>query len=871
MNTGFFEKYWALQRKAVCEYGENAVVLIRKGSFYEAYQHEQQGIAHKVAKVLNMIATMSNKNKQLGENNPVMVGFPFHASDKNIPVLVANDITVVLVEQVWDNKRVVDRKQTRVFTPGTYVECVQTDDAHYICGLHAVADALFEVVVMDTTVGSVELLTLTSVEDLRWFLAVYNPKETLLIGGGSDFLKPLIAAEGSGRIVYVKKYLDKTLQRSIVEDVYPDALRALSGSDIPEASMAPLACLLDFVSVCHHSALRNIEYPKTDMFKANRLSLHNNAVTQLNLLASTNGNGLFGALNHTCTAMGRRALKTELLNPMTAPADIEKKYDEIDALLKNGERLAQLTDTLSQLPDLERLFKRLETGSAATMTHVCTIHDGVRVMCDALKINNGGAAEDFVDLHATVLEAVLDTSEFKFKNNQEFETKTKTFHETKEHLEKTIEKYGNARVEHNDTEGFYVATTPKRAENIKKNYPGVRIRKINSTTASIVTDILADNLRRCTEQLRELEELVSELLRAWIRTLVETHGKAIRALCAKVAALDCVMSKAICANLHNLVRPTTVPAVDSAFFTAEQLRHPLIKDYVPNDCALDTRTAGGMLLYGLNGSGKSCLSKAIALNVILAQAGFYVYAGSFRFSPFTKIFTRINCDDDLYNGLSSFAVEMSELRSILRLADKDSLVIGDELCKGTETESAVSLVAASIRWLSDRGVKFVFATHLHKLTSIDCIKDLAIRVQHITSEYRNGKLVFVRDLAPGQGDTRYGIEVASQILGFPEVTNNAMMIRNELHGDNNKLKKSRYNSKVVMKQCHVCKTRQNLHTHHIEHQASFERSQRKKMNDSDNLMVLCTGCHEKVHANKIKITKIHTLSGIQFTATSVLG
>lgn len=864
MNSGFFEKYWEFQRNAVLEYGENAVVLIRKGSFYEAYQYKQQGIAHKVAKVLNMLATMSNKNKTLSDNNPVMVGFPFHASEKNIPVLVANDITVVLVEQVWDNKRIVDRRQTRVFTPGTYVECVQTDDAHYICALQALTSALFEVAVMDATIGSVELLTLTSVEDLHWFLAVYNPKETLLIGPME--LKATIAPEGSGRIVYDKKYLDKTLQRSIVDDVYPDAL-ALSAADIPEASLSPLACLLQFVSVCHHSALRNIEYPKTDMFKANRLSLHNNAVTQLNLLASNNGNGLFGALNRTCTAMGRRALKTELLNPMTVSVEIERKYDEVDSLLKNEKRLSQLTETLSQLPDLERLFKRMETGCATTMAHVCTIHDGVRVMCQALKINGEES-----DLHA-VLDAVLDTSKQEFKNNKEFEAKTTRLNELKELLQKTTEKY-NTKIEHNDTLGFYIATTPKRAENIKKNYPGVQINKINSTTVSVFTENVKKLCDLLTEQLRVLEELVSDLLRSWIHTLVETHGREIRALCAQVATLDCVMSKANCVNLYKLARPRIDSDSTDAFLTADKLRHPLIKDYVPNDCALDTRTAGGMLLYGLNGSGKSCLSKAIALNVILAQAGFYVFAESFRFSPFTKIFTRINCDDDLYNGLSSFAVEMSELRSILRLADKDSLVIGDELCKGTETESAVSLVAASIRWLSDHGVKFVFATHLHKLTSIDCVKDLAIQVRHITSEYRDGKLVFIRDLAHGQGDTRYGIEVASQILGFPEVTNNAMMIRNELNGGTKTLKKSRYNSKVVMKQCHVCKTKQNLHTHHIEHQASFDQSQknqRKKMNDTNNLVVLCAECHDKVHSDKIRITKIYTLSGIQAEATSVLG
>lgn len=854
MNSGFFDKYWDLQRKAVLEYGDNAVVLIQKGSFYEAYQYEEQGQAHKIAKVLNMIATMSNKNKQLSDMNPVMVGFPIHASDKNIPVLVANDITVVIVDQVWENKRIVDRKQTRVFTPGTYVDCVQSDDAHYICSLHALASTLFEVVVMDVTIGSVELLTLKSVEDLHWFLSVYNPKETLLIGNHEEIKKEIVS-DGSGRIVYMKKYIDRTLQRSIIEDVYPNF-------DLPEASLAPLACLLDFVSVCHHFALCNIDYPKTDMHKANRLSLHNNAVTQLNILNSGKGNGLFGALNRTCTAMGRRALKTELLNPMTSVNDIMKKYDDMDPLIKDKMLLTRLKDTLSQLPDIERLFKRVETGTAVTINHVCTIHDSVRVMCEALAMYNGYEKSTLY----MVFETILDTSKQEFKNAQ-VEAKKNEINVTKTNLEKNIEKYGNTKIEYNDTEGFYVATTPKRAESIQKNYPDVDIKKINSTIASISTTNVKSLCDRLTKRHTNLEELKNELLRHWIQTLVETHGAEIRSLSSQVAALDVLMSKVIFAEEFRLVRPRIEPS-ESSFLSAEKLRHPLIKDYVANDCTLDTK--GGMLLYGLNGSGKSCFSKAIAMNVILAQAGFYVFADSFRFSPFTKIFTRINCDDDIYNGLSSFAVEMSELRSILRLADTHSLVIGDELCKGTETESAVSLVAASIKWLADNRVKFVFATHLHKLTAIDCIKDLDIQVNHITSEYRNGTLVFVRNLISGQGDTRYGIEVASQILGFPEITNNAMLIRNELNGGNT-LKKSRYNKKIIMKQCHVCKTKQNLHTHHIEYQSSFEKDQTKQMNDVNNLIVLCATCHEKVHHNEIKLTKIHTLSGIQIQAETNTG
>jgi DNA mismatch repair protein MutS len=264
-------------------------------------------------------------------------------------------------------------------------------------------------------------------------------------------------------------------------------------------------------------------------------------------------------------------------------------------------------------------------------------------------------------------------------------------------------------------------------------------------------------------------------------------------------------------------------------------------------------------LYGINGSGKTCHAKSIALNVILAQAGFFVFADALTVAPFTKMFARINCDDDVYQGLSSFSVEMTELRSILRLADERSLIIGDEMCKGTEDMSAVALVASCVRWIHDRKVKFVFATHQHKLPEL-VPED--IQIKHVRTEHRGGNVVFLRKLAEGPGDTMYGIEVARYLLGLPEIANRAMEIRNALVGrGDGRIKKSRYNKKVTVTACQACGTTTDLHTHHVVPQASFEKSQRKQMNDKDNLMVLCHTCHDKVHHDELVIETLDTIQG----------
>lgn len=851
--ASFLEQYWKLQRDADSKY-KNAVVLIEKGSFMECYMVPGLGRADRVAQVLNMIITKCNKNLPTSATNPFMVGFPKAAHDKNVPVMIASGMTIVWVEQVWDNwrKAVSGREITRVITPGTYMEHPPSDEGYYVGCVHTVGSQHY-VAVIDTSVGSLETMRLEHDDDMRWFANVYNPREMLCIHGNE------CVHESFKNVMYNKDiapYNDPLFQDTFLNKVYTEHV----GEDITPAFRTPVVCLLDFIHTCHPKALNNLMYPKEVWSK--HMSLHNNAVSQLDLLASERGPGVLGVLNKTRTAMGKRLLARQLLRPMVDHERMNAAYDEIDALLQD-EQFRHIQAVLSKIPDLERLMKRVDT-KIATEQEIASIHKALRTIADS---------ELLIDAQFVCeWDQVFDCDTNEFANG--YDTVLDQLRANLKLAEKNVEnnvmkRYGHyAKLEQSKTDLVYqLVTTAKKGEAARKQFGNdIVTSRVNATTTRISgpdIDPLLDTLSRVSTEIQERHKSVFV---EWRNTLSVEYGERVRAVSQKVAQLDCACSKADAAVMYKQTRPVVSDVGVASFVDAKELKHPLLENYVGNDCALDSHSNGGILLYGINGAGKSCYSKSIAINLIMAQSGFFVNATLFRFAPFTKIFTRIQCDDNVYKGMSSFTMEMQELRSILRLADEQSLVIGDELCKGTEDLSAVSLVAASIKWMADKHVKFVFATHLHKLPTIDFVKSIPnLRIKHMKSEYNAqlGRLVFLRKLESGQGDPLYGIEIARQILGVPWVANMAMMARQQLVDTktNVSVKKSRYNKKVLVQECAYCKSNEHLHTHHITPQVSFSKHESKRMNNKDNLIVLCHSCHEGIHHGTLDLQMVHTVDG----------
>ena len=307
---------------------------------------------------------------------------------------------------------------------------------------------------------------------------------------------------------------------------------------------------------------------------------------------------------------------------------------------------------------------------------------------------------------------------------------------------------------------------------------------------------------------------------------------------------------------------------DNSFFDARDIRHPIVEKvqdeikYIPNDVSLSEE---GILLFGTNACGKSTLMKSIGLTIIMAQAGFYVPCSTLKYTPYTQIFTRILNNDNLFKRQSSFAVEMSELRGILKRADNHSLVLGDELCSGTEIESALSIVAAGLKTLSDLRCSFIFTSHLHQLMNLSMVKELDnMRVNHLKIDYdeENETLVYDRKLEEGSGPPIYGLTVCKAMDLGPDFISLARSVQMELTDINQTLlnnKQSNYNAEVMMDKCQVCSNKSE-HTHHIEEQCDADKDgiiNHYHKNTKHNLVPLCESCHHKVHNENLRIYGYH--------------
>jgi len=343
-----------------------------------------------------------------------------------------------------------------------------------------------------------------------------------------------------------------------------------------------------------------------------------------------------------------------------------------------------------------------------------------------------------------------------------------------------------------------------------------------------------------------------------------------------ICQVDCTQCIGRVSNEHGYVCPI-IEEVDEqgSAFDIQSIRHPLVEasssrvHYVKHDVHLGYDTTKGWLVYGMNASGKSTLMKATGLCVLLAQAGCYVPAKQMRLKPFRSIYTRILNQDNLFAGLSSFAVEMSELRDILRNANQYTLVLGDELCAGTESISAQALVASGIQWLSKRHAKFIFATHLHDLPEYIDTESLGVQVWHLHVDYDpvTKKLIYDRSLRPGSGSTLYGLEVARAMdLPFDFVAQ-ALENRHKMLGSKKLIDatSSSWNRDIVRKECEVCKRAitKELEVHHIVPRAQAKNDRLEdgsSMNDKRNLVVLCQRCHDDVHAEKKEVGPVQMTS-----------
>jgi len=331
-----------------------------------------------------------------------------------------------------------------------------------------------------------------------------------------------------------------------------------------------------------------------------------------------------------------------------------------------------------------------------------------------------------------------------------------------------------------------------------------------------------------------------------------------------VSKMDVLQCKAYTAKTYNYCKPEIIEN-DShkSMVNAEQLRHCLIEHlqqneiYVTNDIKLGDET-DGILLFGTNAVGKTSLIRSLGISIIMAQSGMFVPCSRFRYIPYHSIYSRILGNDNIFKGLSTFAVEMSELRIILKMADENSLILGDELCTGTETESALSIFVAGLTELHDKHSTFIFATHFHEVVHYDEIKELKkLTMKHMSVIYDRERdcLLYDRKLKDGAGTRTYGLEVCKSLYLTDDFLNKAYKIRNkyfpESKGELNQTV-SRYNSNKIRGICEMCKEQIGEEIHHLEHQKDADENGfigTFHKNHKANLLTVCGKCHDKLHGN----------------------
>lgn len=941
--------YLNLYDEFVQKYGENTIILMEVGSFYEMYGIETdkiiKGKVTEIANLLNIQCTKKDKAKlEEDYSNPRMAGFPSVSLSKYLNIILENNYTVVLVEQTTPPPKPI-RKVTKILSPGTNFDTNKVISSNlmsiYIEKLNE-QKLCIGISLIDVITGRNKVFETYShpgdkdygLEEIFRMIKVYNPTEILINSKEFNMSNKEILSyfEIENLPVHINSDIDvssiETLsfQKQYFEKIFkPDTMiTVIEYLDLEKKIWGTISYiyLLQFAYE-HDVRILDKLTPPSIINQDNLLLLANNTVQQLNITSNTStntiNNSLLGLINKCSTAMGKRLFVERLLNPIRDNQQLNRRYDLIDSMLDN-ENYQLFEKMLKNMNDLERYNRRMSIA----ILHPCELANMIISYTYASEILN-----NYKDIAKHINQTTIDINhENKFlkfigeyneifndemykynidkiasnifnegvypeldKINEELKECEKFFIEIKDIFSSVINSsqstYKNTqsdpvKIDFNERDGTYLSITKKRYEILKNHYSEKPYYMINSEKFNFNdievrhdkggTKLYSHLIKKNSDKVIILKDKLNRLsTKFYIEKLhyfSNKYDSDLKYITNIISEIDVLKSCAKTSIIYNYKRPVIDEDADiSSYIDAQEVRHPIIEriqtdiEYVPNNINLGNNSQNGMLLYSVNAAGKSSLMKSIGINIIMAQAGMFVAASSFTYKPYKNIFTRISGNDNLFKGQSSFAVEMSELRGILKRADNSSLILGDELCSGTETESAQAIVAAGIIWLSSKNASFIFATHLHQLSKMDQINELDnVNHYHLKVEYEpiSKKLTYNRKLSPGSGISIYGLEVCKAMDLDHEFLELANTIRLDLSSDDNEIltdKKSKYNANIIIDKCEICNSSAE-DVHHIKFQCTADKNNMIGIyhkNIDNNLVCLCKQCHIDVHNDKIEI------------------
>jgi DNA mismatch repair protein MutS len=914
-----YEKYAEAFRHHSAKYGDDVAVFYLVGKFYEMYDWitpsgDMQTSMKRAVDILGIQLSV-RKGDGPQKMDGLFAGIPEQSLHKYAGMLTRQNWYVVIYDQKKDAKgSVKSRDVARVLSPGTHIENAG-QDATYIAGIWMEGAPLgsrdppsFGLTAIEMMTGRIYVYESTTngkcnswiTDDGFHFFQVHPPKECMVWWKGPEITQPSVESIQRSfgltnvrtrcQLVHSQGNFDNALMREeyLRKMIHMPSLlptrEALQLQGIGRAERA-LCSLLHTLVELYPSGPSKFHCPEK-WVPNSHVFLGNQALIQLNMVTPNMNQSILGLFQKTLTPFGCRAMRGRILYPVALPEILEKRFAEIETIQqlfeKDREILKQRMQSIADLPRLHRRILAAELSAADVIAldqSYTSISYITRILEPTILKHSGWSSEELQKQLRSFfsMERALVASEdaYCFHENvapraHEIEVAISGQMTALSECLETIRVWANVpidtlRLEFRDVLGPVItgnkavmALIAKKKDNppysgmhiiAKKSSSSLEVPHLNKIYSTIL------NLRA------DLQTAIKEIIPS-ICDRLAVHLHEWDALEDWLASVDVSYTIWRVSKEQGFIRPI-IHIKDEAYVDIEGLRHPLIErttsrvEYVKHSVRLDKE---GWLVYGMNASGKSSLMKAVGIAILLAQAGCYVPASKFVFSPFLSIFTRILSTDNIWAGLSSFAVEMSELREILERAGPHSLVLGDEVCSGTESVSATALVGASLRHLYERRAKFIFATHLHGILSIPSLPPLKIWHLKVRYDPSNERLIYERTLTPGPGSSLYGLEVA-RAMNLPlSVLDAAASIRRDVLGTTTPMEapKSQWNSAVQRYECELCghKIVHELEVHHIRQRrdaldGKFEDG--TSQDDVRNLVVVCATCHDKHHSNEIVI------------------
>ena len=773
---------------------KDSILFFRLGDFYEMF-YDDAKIASKELEL-----TLTGKDCGQEERAP-MCGVPFHSCEGYIARLVSKGYKVAICEQTEDPKAakgLVKRDIIRVITPGTVMESSMLDESknNYICCMFA-RDKKIGLCFCDISTGE---LYATEIFDKDYYniltsqLSSYNPREILL---GGDIIKisqlpKFIKSKLSAGVEMLEdKKFDYELCSKIVKNQFNSEFETVKDKIV---LVSALGALISYLKDTQKSGLERINH--IDVYKENQFmrldynTQRNLELTQTMLTKEKRGS-LLWVIDKTKTAMGKRLMRSWLEHPLMNISSINNRQSAVEELVNNTVLRLDLTESISGIFDIERLMTKVVYGSANArdLRSLCSAIQNLPGISELIKnckasyireiYKNIDKLEDiFTLIDSSIVEeppfTVREGGMIKRGYNKELDSVTNDMNNSKEILAQIEAGQRDAtgipklKVGYNRVFGYYIEVS----NSYKNLVPDTYIRKQTLTNCE----------RYITQELKEVE---GRILGAQdrsvamefsifdgIRKTVSDNLERIQRTAKAIATLDVITSLANVASDNRYVRPDINL---SSAIRIKDSRHPVVEvllndvPFVPNDVNLDSNSDRVAIITGPNMAGKSTYMRQIALIVLMAQIGSFVPASSAEIGIVDSIFTRVGASDDLASGQSTFMVEMSEVANIVKNATSKSLLILDEIGRGTSTFDGMSIARAVLEFCADKkklGAKTLFATHYHELTVMEELLE-GVKNYSIAVKKRGDDITFLRRIIPGGADDSYGIEVA-KLAGIPQ-------------------------------------------------------------------------------------------------------